>query len=195
MSVVPHSSPVSGRRTPHTRSPRRTRRPAIALTAAAAAISLALAGCSSGTTQPAADADSVTVRNQWIKAADTGMSAAFAEFSNSGDREVRIVDATGPAAARMEIHEVVAADGGTMMRPKAGGLVIAPHSTVKLTPGGDHLMFIDLKAPLRTGAQSPITVKFADGSSTTFTSQVRDFAGNQENYAPSGDAQAPKHGG
>ncbi|MEU6562772.1 copper chaperone PCu(A)C [Nocardia nova] len=182
--------------TPH-RIPIRpaARRSVTALAAGAAAVSLALTGCSSGTEHPGADADAVTVSNQWIKAADSGMSSAFAEFANGSDREVRIVDATAPVAARMEIHEVVAADGGTMMRPKAGGLVVPPHGAAKLTPGGDHLMFIDLKAPLRTGTQAPITVKFADGSSTTFTAQVRDFAGNQENYAPSGDAAAPKHGG
>ncbi len=194
MSSVPRPHRASGPGR-HLRPRTVARRSAIAFTAGAAAISLALTGCSSGDAKPDADARAVTVSNQWIKAADSGMSSAFAEFANGGDREVRIVDATGPAAARMEIHEIVAADGGTMMRPKAGGLVIPPHGTVKLTPGGDHLMFIDLKAPLRTGAQSPITVKFADGSSTTFTAQVRDFAGNQENYMPSGDAQAPNHGG
>ena len=204
MSFVPRPHRGSGRFTAHTSSPAaarpirprpRARRPMITLTVCAAAIALVLTGCSSGAGTHAADADSATVRNQWIKAADSGMSAAFAQFTNGSDREVRIVDATSPAASRMEIHEVVASDGGSMMRPKAGGLVIAPHGTATLTPGGDHLMFIDLSAPLRTGAQTPITVKFADGSGTTFTAQVRDFAGNQENYSPSGDASAPKHGG
>ncbi len=180
---------------PRARSGNGVRQPAFALAAGAAAISFALAGCSSGAATPAADSDSVTVSNQWIKAADNGMSAAFAEFANSGDREVRIVDATSPASARMEIHEVVGSNGATTMRPKAGGLVIPAHATAALAPGGDHLMFIDLKAPLRTGAQTPITVKFADGSSTIFTAQVRDFAGNQENYSPSGDTAAPAHGG
>ncbi|WP_227982408.1 copper chaperone PCu(A)C [Nocardia spumae] len=159
------------------------------------AVALALAGCSSDSGTTGAAADSVTVSNQWIKAAEAGMSAAFADFTNNGDHEIRIVDATSPASARMEIHEVVPAAGGMTMRPKAGGLVIPAHGRATLTPGGDHLMFIDLKAPLRTGAQTPVTVKFADGTSTTFAAQVRDFAGNQENYAPTGDATAPAHGG
>ncbi|MEV4123557.1 copper chaperone PCu(A)C [Nocardia sp. NPDC049707] len=153
------------------------------------------AACSSSTDSAAADADSVTVGNQWIKAADAGMSAAFADVTNRSDHEIRIVEATSPASARMEIHEVVVADGGKVMRPKAGGLVIPAHGSATLKPGADHLMFIDLKAPLRTGTQIPVTVKFADGTSTTFTGQVRDFAGNQENYAPTGDGSAPAHGG
>ncbi|MCC3313517.1 copper chaperone PCu(A)C [Nocardia africana] len=169
----------------------RRHRSAGLLITAAASIPLLLAGCSSGGTSPAADANSVTVNDQWIKAADAGMSAAFANVANNSDHEIRIVDATSPASARMEIHEVVQSNGTSMMRPKAGGLVIPAHGNAKLTPGGDHLMFIDLKAPLRTGTQTPITVKFADGTSTTFTAQVRDFAGNQENYSPTTAA----HGG
>ncbi|PPJ20226.1 hypothetical protein C5E44_00355 [Nocardia nova] len=169
----------------------RRRRSASLLITAAASIPLLLAGCSSGSTSTAADADSVTVGDQWIKAANAGMSAAFANFTNTCDHEIRIVDATSPASARVEIHEVVQSNGASMMRPKAGGLAIPAHGSAKLTPGGDHLMFIDLKAPLRTGTQTPITVKFADGTSTTFTAQVRDFAGNQENYAPTTAA----HGG
>ncbi|MFI5780856.1 copper chaperone PCu(A)C [Nocardia sp. NPDC051570] len=160
--------------------------------AAASATALLVAGCSSATTESGPQADSVTVADQWVKAADSGMSAAFARFTNSGDREVRIVDATSPASARMEIHETVDADGSKTMRPKAGGLVIPAHGSVALQAGGDHLMFLDLVAPLRTGSQTPITVKFADGSARTFTAQVRDFAGNKENYAP---AESPAHGG
>lgn len=183
--------PHRAKRSAATLGPARRRRSAALLITATASIPLLLAGCSSGGTSTAADANSVTVSDQWIKAADAGMSAAFANITNTSDHEIRVVDATSPASARMEIHEVVESNGASMMRPKAGGLVIPAHGSAKLTPGGDHLMFIDLKAPLRTGAQTPVTVKFADGTSTTFTAQVRDFAGNQENYSPAPAA----HGG
>ncbi|MBY8863824.1 copper chaperone PCu(A)C [Nocardia sp. CA2R105] len=163
-----------------------------AAAAAALTVPILLTGCSSGTTESSNDAASVRISDQWIKAADSGMSSAFADFSNSSDREVRVVDATSPASARMEIHETVDTGGTTMMRPMAGGLVVPAHGTVSLTPGGNHLMFMDLKTPLRTGSRTPITVKFADGSSATFTAQARDFSGNQENYAPT---TTPSHGG
>ena len=160
--------------------------------AAALAAPILLSGCSSGTTESTSDAASVRISNQWIKAADSGMSSAFADFTNSSDREIRVVDATSPASTRMEIHETVDNGGTPMMRPMAGGLVVPAHGTASLTPGGNHLMFMDLKSPLRTGSRTPITVKFADGSSTTFTAQARDFSGNRENYAP---ATTPAHGG
>jgi copper(I)-binding protein len=33
------------------------------------------------------------------------------------------------------------------MRPLEGGIEIPPGQSVKLAPGGDHLMFLDLKTP------------------------------------------------
>ncbi|MCM6775350.1 copper chaperone PCu(A)C [Nocardia sp. CDC159] len=161
--------------------------------AAALAVPMLLAGCSSDSGSTAgSQADAVEISDQWIKAADSGMSAAFATFTNNGDREARIVDATSPAAGRMEIHETVDANGAKTMRPKAGGLVVPAHGSVALKAGSDHLMFLDLEGPLRTGAQTPVTVKFADGSVRAFTAQVRDFPGNKENYVP---ADSPAHGG
>lgn len=154
------------------------------------------AGCSSDDgAAPVSQAAAVAITDQWVKAADQGMSAAFGEIANASDAEARIVDATSPASARMEIHETVGLDGQKMMRPKAGGLVVPAHGSVALAPGADHLMFMDLTGPLRTGAEVPVTVKFADGSSTTFTARVRDFPGNKENYVPAGEATPAVHGG
>ncbi|MBB5916989.1 hypothetical protein BJY24_005901 [Nocardia transvalensis] len=166
------------------------------LAAAALVVPGLLTACSSRDGgAPAAQADSITVTDQWIKAADQGMSAAFAEIANGSDREVRIVDAASPASARMEIHETVDANGSKTMRPKAGGLVVPAHGSAALVPGADHLMFMDLTSPLRTGAEVPVTLKFADGSTTTLTAQVRDFPGNKENYTPADGATPAGHGG
>ncbi|WP_442790305.1 copper chaperone PCu(A)C [Nocardia sp. CDC153] len=169
------------------------------LGAAAAITTLALlpVACSNSQTAsdaPAKAADSVRLSDQWVKAADSGMSAAFGTLSNASDKPVNLVAATSPASATVEIHEVVPDGAGEKtMRPKAGGIVIPAHGSATLEPGGDHLMFMGLKAPLRTGADTPITLTFSDGSTTTVTAQVRDFAGGKENYQPSGDNAA--HGG
>lgn len=157
---------------------------------------LPVACSSSSSSTPAKSADEIALNDQWIKAADSGMSAAFGVLENKGDQPVTLVAASSPASAKVEIHEVVAdASGDKTMRQKEGGLTIPAHGSATLKPGGEHLMFIDLKAPLRTGAQTPITLTFADGSSTTVTAQVRDFAGGKENYNPSGAPQTPAHGG
>ena len=52
-------------------------------------------------------------------------------------------------------------DNGVMkMRPLDKGLTIDPGKTVKLAPGGYHLMMIDLKSPLKKGDKLPITLEF-----------------------------------
>ncbi|MFE7799358.1 copper chaperone PCu(A)C [Nocardia sp. NPDC057440] len=169
-----------------------------------ASVPLLLVGCSSDDKDaaPTKAADSITVTDQWIKAADSGMSAAFGDLNNSGTTSVTVVSATSPASERVELHEVVAAaDGTKKMQPKKGGFVIPARGSVALRPGGDHIMFMGLKAALRTGSETPVTLTFDDGTTTTFTARVRDFPGNQENYAPDGDhmgggtPQTPAHGG
>ncbi|BDT91851.1 MULTISPECIES: copper chaperone PCu(A)C [Nocardia] len=171
---------------------------------AAAAVPLLLTACSSADKKEAAtSAAAVTIADQWVKAADGGMSAAFGDLINSGDTPRTVVSATSPASGRIELHEVVAdANGTKAMRPKRGGFVIPAHGRTRLRPGGDHIMFMDLRGPLRTGSETSVTLTFEDGSTTTFTAQVRDFSGNQENYVPDhaggeshAGAQTPAHGG
>jgi copper(I)-binding protein len=149
-------------------------------------LTLLLAGCT-GTHREQSMAAGVSVRDQWASAADTGMAAVFGTFTNNDDHEARIVSATSPVAGRMEVHEVSADASGTKtMHPKAGGIVIPPGGSHDLVPGGDHLMLMDLKAPLIAGADVPVTVTFQDGSTLDVTAQVRDFAGANENYQPHG---------
>lgn len=137
-------------------------------------------------------AESVTVHDQWAKAAESGMSAAFAEITNDGDRDIVLVSATSAASARMELHETVTDPAGAKtMRPKEGGFTIPAGQTLTLAPGDDHLMFIDLKEPLRTGSNTSIELRFADGSTTSFTARVRDFPGAQENYDPGTEHHGP----
>lgn len=180
---------------PH-RSAGLTRRLGVA--AAVSTLTLLAVACSSSTSPstPAAAADSVRLSDQWIKAAESGMSAAFGVLENTGDRPADLVAASSPASATVEIHEVVAdASGEKTMRPKAGGITIPAHGKAVLQPGGEHLMFMNLVAPLKTGAETPLTLIFSDGSTATVTAQVRDFAGGKENYSgtPTGDKAA--HGG
>lgn len=149
-----------------------------------------VAGCSTSEKQRDDAAKTVTVSDQWVKAADSGMTAAFGTLKNSGQREVRVVSATSSVAGKAELHEVVTAAGGSpTMRPKDGGFVVPAGGSLSLVPGGDHIMLMDLKQPLAVGSDVNVTVQFEDGSSLPFTAQVRDFPGAGEHYHP-GDAPA-----
>ncbi|MFD4461963.1 copper chaperone PCu(A)C [Nocardia sp. NPDC058480] len=176
----------------HLRTPRAARR--LGAATALSVLAVFATACSNSETTPASAGDRISMSDQWIKAADSGMSAAFGNLRNTGDVPVTLVAATSPASDRVEIHEVVPdSTGAKTMRPKEGGITIPAHGEVTLKPGAEHLMFMDLKQPLRTGAQTSLTLTFSDGSSTVVSAQVRDFAGGNEHYAPG--AENPTHGG
>jgi copper(I)-binding protein len=126
----------------------------------------------------------VTVGDQWVKAAQTGMTGLFGTLKNSGTREVTVVSAASPVAGRVELHEVAGPPGSTTMRPKSGGLAIPAGGSHVLAPGGDHIMLMDLKTPLKVGSDVEVTLTFADGTTLPFSAQVRDYSGADEKYEP-----------
>ncbi|MFE4465213.1 copper chaperone PCu(A)C [Oerskovia sp. NPDC056781] len=167
-----------------------------------ATVTLALlAGCSgtpsgtasgtpSGTASPSASsgasastaADHLTVTDPWIKAAESGMTAAFAVLHNDGDEDVTVVGATSDLS-RVELHEMATDDSGAMvMRQKEGGLTIPAGGEHALEPGGDHLMLMELSAPVQAGAEYDVTLELSDGSTLVVTAPTRTFAGAKESY-------------
>ncbi len=145
-------------------------------------VALLATGCTSPTDEPMAA--EVSIHDQWASAGDGQMAAVFGTLVNDGPREARIVSGSSPAAGMVEVHEVAGATGAKTMRPKAGGLVLPAGGSHDLVPGGDHLMLMDLTAPLSAGADIEVTLRFEDGSTLPVTVQVRDFAGAGENYQP-----------
>ncbi|WBC07795.1 copper chaperone PCu(A)C [Micromonospora sp. WMMA1947] len=140
-------------------------------------------GSASASAPASAAAGVLTVRDPWVKAADTGMTAAFATLANDGDTDVTITGVTTDVS-RAEIHEMAMTDGKMAMRQKQGGVVVAARSQATLEPGGDHLMLMDLTRPVRPGDQLDITLTFADGRTQTFSAVAKPFTGAQESYAP-----------
>ncbi|WP_201450604.1 copper chaperone PCu(A)C [Gordonia sp. YY1] len=165
------------------------RRPLAVLAMATLPITL-LAACSSdddATTQ----AQSVTISDQWVKSADTGMTAAFGTVANTSGTEVTLTGGTTAVAGRVEVHEMAPSDGGGMvMRPIEGGLDIGPEQTVELRPGGNHIMLMDLRQPIKAGDTVTLTLRFGDGSTREFVARARDFNGAREDYAPGHGAPA-----
>jgi len=143
-----------------------------------------LTGCSSTPVRPAPEADAIVVQDAWVKAADHGMTAAFGRLSNSSAADVRIISATTTASNRVELHEVVPVGGTMTMRPKDGGIVVPAHAEVELTPGGDHLMLMELTGPLVAGTDIEMVATLEDGSTFPIAAQVRDFSGADEHYQP-----------
>jgi copper(I)-binding protein len=174
---------------------RRSARGAALLSAAVLAFAAAGCGSSDGSsaagstpsTIASASASAATgvldIRDPWVKAADKGMTAAFGTLVNDGDTDVMITSAATEVSP-MELHEMTMQDGKMVMQAKQGGIVIKARSEHVLQPGGDHLMMMDLKQPVKAGDEVTFTLNFADGRTQTFTAVAKPFTGAQESYAP-----------
>jgi copper(I)-binding protein len=166
-----------------------TSRPAPRLLAVAGIVlALALGGCGDGGSQPAAEqASAVSVSDAWVKAADGGMTAAFAELTNDGPTAATLVAATTDVSSTVEIHQTTMVDGAMAMAPADGGIVIPAGGSVTLEPGGYHIMLMDVVTPVEPGEKVALTLEFSDGSTADVTAIGKQFSGGNEEYTPSGE--------
>jgi len=71
----------------------------------------------------------------------------------------KLVSASTEIAGRVEMH-TMRMDGDVMRMRQVESIEIPAGKTVDLKPGGLHIMFMDLKTPLKTGASFPLTLRF-----------------------------------
>lgn len=107
-------------------------------------------------------AGSLQIDHPWSRATPGGASVAagYMVVKNTGSAPDRLVSATAPFAGRVEIHEMAMKDGVMIMRPLADGLAIPAGGSIELKPGGYHIMFLDLKSPLKEGTSVDGTLTF-----------------------------------
>ncbi len=73
---------------------------------------------------------------------------------------------------KVQVHEMAMKDGVMTMRPLEKGVTIEPGKTVKLAPGGYHLMLFDLKSPLKQGDKLPVTLEFEKAGKVKISLEV-----------------------
>ncbi len=93
-----------------------------------------------------------------------GRGAVYFEVVNPGATSDRLVRVETSAASAAETHETID-DGGVMrMRPRPEGFEVPAGGTLRLAPGGKHLMLVDPKpidrASPTEGSTIPLTLHF-----------------------------------
>jgi copper(I)-binding protein len=109
----------------------------------------------------------LTVTSPWTRATPGGAKIAggYLKITNNGISADRFVGAKSDTSDRVEIHEMSMSDGIMKMRPLPNGLEIKPGETVELKSGGYHLMFMDLKQPLKQGDSFKARLQFEKAGS------------------------------
>jgi copper(I)-binding protein len=97
----------------------------------------------------------------WVRASAPGQTngAGYLQINNSGATADRLVSAQADAARRVELHTVITEDGVAKMR-QVSGVDIPAHASAKLSPGGFHVMFLQLAGPFEQGTTVPVVLKF-----------------------------------
>lgn len=110
---------------------------------------------------------SLEISQPWTRATPaTAQSAGgFLTVTNKGTTPDRLIAVRSAVSAKVEVHEVRMENNVMKMRELEKGLEIAPGATVMLKPGGYHIMFMGLKAPIAKDSEIPVTLVFEKAGS------------------------------
>ena len=128
-------------------------------------------------------AGSVMVKDAWIREAppNAKVLAAYMTIENHTNSEKVLTSASSPAFGKIEIHKTVhKGDMATMEEQKE--LPIATHGTVKMQPGGLHLMLFTPNKKLKAGDKVSITLKFTDESTNAVDAEVKKATGSSGHH-------------
>ena len=100
----------------------------------------------------------VTVKDSWVRGTTPAQKATGAFMEITSSETAALLTASSPVAGVVEIHTMKMEDGVMKMRalPK---LDLPAGKAVKLAPGGNHVMLMDLKQQMKKGDVVPITLK------------------------------------
>jgi copper(I)-binding protein len=120
-------------------------------------------------------AGDLVISQAWSRATPNGAKIAggYLTIENRGAAPDRLIGGSGDIAGKVEVHEMSMNNGVMTMRPLDKGLAIEPGKTVKLAPGGYHLMMFDLKGPLKQGEKVPVTLQFEKAGKVNLSLDVQ----------------------
>ena len=105
-------------------------------------------------------AGAVVIGHPYARATAAGQTVGggFFKLENKGSAD-RLLSASAKVSGSVEIHEMKM-EGDVMRMRQVDSIALPAGQTVELKPGGLHIMFIGLKAPLKAGARFPMTLRF-----------------------------------
>ena len=120
----------------------------------AALLLLALAGCDVGQVGPP-----VRASNAWVRATVPGQAVGAAYLELQSRDGAVLVGVRSPVAAAVSLHAMSEA-GGVMRMRELPRLELPAGESVRLRPGGLHLMLENLRRPLAGGETVPLVLTF-----------------------------------
>jgi periplasmic copper chaperone A len=95
-----------------------------------------------------------------------GNGAIYLTITNGSATAVQLSRVESPAAAHAEIHETIHENGVMRMVHQPDGFTVPPNGSLILSPGGKHIMLIDLVDALAIGNTIEVTFYFTHHGET-----------------------------
>ena len=99
----------------------------------------------------------VSVAQVWARATVPGQKVAGVYLDIRSDQAAVLTAVRSPLAASAEIHSM-SNDNGVMRMRRLPRLDLPAGETVRLVPGGTHIMLLDIKQLLRPGTRVPLVL-------------------------------------
>lgn len=103
----------------------------------------------------------IQIDKPWSRATAPGAKVAggYMVIRNAGPAGDRLLSASSPAAAKVELH-VHLNDNGVMRMREVPAYDVPARGSFELKPGGAHLMFMELRKPFKEGDTVPVKLRF-----------------------------------
>ena len=104
----------------------------------------------------------IKIENAYTRATMPGQQVAggFMKIENKSGPADQLVSVSSPISGEVQLHEM-SMEGNVMKMRQVQGIAVPAGGAVELKPGGLHIMFINIKAPLTAGETVPVKLKFA----------------------------------
>lgn len=138
-------------------------------------------------------AQAVKVENPWARPTVQGQAGGggFLRLVGGAAND-RLVAASSEMAGRVELH-TMKMEGDVMRMRQVDAIEVPAGKNVDLAPGGLHLMFMDLKAPLKTGTSFPMTLRFEKAGEVQVSVKVQPTASGAIGAGPAAAKHEHKH--
>ncbi|HAJ04400.1 MULTISPECIES: copper chaperone PCu(A)C [unclassified Brevundimonas] len=125
-----------------------------------------------------AAAPSVEVSDAVCRPTPNGRDVTGCYMTLAAATDDRLVSVSTDAAGKAEIHEMSTAGGVMTMAEMTDGLPLPAGEVTALQPGGNHIMLMQVTAPLAEGDTVDLALTFADAAPVTVSARVGNPAVN-----------------
>jgi len=104
------------------------------------------------------------------------VGGGYAALVNASSSDDKLISVSADFAGMVEVHEMKMVDDVMQMNALPDGLTVPAGETVKLAPGGYHIMFMQLKEPLAEGEKRKVKLTFEKAGEVEVEFQVKSIA-------------------